>query len=159
MKRTPLGMTGRLTGRSDPIGPRSWMLVLDAGEDPIQELTTFSTERGIGAAAFTAVGGFERATVGFFRIDTQDYDEIPIDEQVEVLSLIGDVSLDKGSPKVHAHVVVGTSDGTTRGGHLLRGSVRPTLEVVLEEHPAELRRRFEPRFGISLIDPAGATSA
>ena len=52
----------------------------------------------------------------------------------------------------HVHVVLGLSDGSTRGGHLLKGFVRPTLEVVVTETPAKLRRRSRPEFGIALID-------
>jgi predicted DNA-binding protein with PD1-like motif len=48
--------------------------------------------------------------------------------------------------------VLGLSDGTTRGGHLLAGTVRPTLEVVLTEVPSKLRRKKRADLGIALID-------
>lgn len=81
--------------------------------------------------------------------------DVRLDEQCEVLSAIGDIaSGDEGKASLHVHVVLGLSDGTTRGGHLLEGKVRPTLEVVLEETPAALRRRKQPEFGIALIDLA-----
>jgi predicted DNA-binding protein with PD1-like motif len=82
------------------------------------------------------------------------YKPIAIDEQVEVLSFIGDITLDQGRPKLHAHVVLGKADGTAHGGHLLEGHVRPTLEVIVTETPRHLRRRFDPASGIALIDPA-----
>ena len=72
-------------------------------------------------------------------------------EQLEVLSLIGDVALENGLPKVHAHVVVGRSDGSTRGGHLLEAHVRPTLEVIVTESPTHLRKQFDERIGLALI--------
>ena len=81
--------------------------------------------------------------------------DVRVDEQCEVLSAIGDIATgDDGKASLHVHVVLGLSDGTTRGGHLLEGKVRPTLEVVLEEAPAGLRRRKRPEFGIALIDLA-----
>lgn len=81
--------------------------------------------------------------------------DVRLDEQCEVLSAIGDIaSGDEGKASLHVHVVLGLSDGTTRGGHLIEGKVRPTLEVVLEETPAALRRRKQPEFGIALIDLA-----
>ena len=55
-------------------------------------------------------------------------------------------------PSVHVHVVLGLSDGTTRGGHLLEGQVFPTLEVIIREAPAELRKVMKPDIGIALID-------
>src|SRR5205823_13320077 len=107
---------------------------------------------GLGAAHFTAIGAFRDVTLGYFDWEKKDYQKIPVREQVEVLSLIGDVTLDeKGQPQVHAHVVVGRSDGTTRGGHLLEAHVRPTLEVVLVESPVHLQRKHDPESGLALI--------
>lgn len=51
---------------------------------------------------------------------------IAITEQVEVLSLVGDIALENATPRVHAHVVIGKRDGTAHGGHLIEGHVRPT---------------------------------
>jgi len=50
------------------------------------------------------------------------------------------------------HVVLGLSDGTTRGGHLLEARVFPTLEAVVTENPAYLRKVLQPDIGIALID-------
>ena len=82
----------------------------------------------------------------------KEYEKIPIEEQVEVLSLVGDIaSKGDGEPQVHAHVVLGRSDGMTRGGHLLEAYVRPTLEVVLVESPEHLRREWDEEVGLALI--------
>jgi hypothetical protein len=101
----------------------------------------------------TAIGAFENATVGWFDFEKKTYKKIEIAEQCEVLSAIGDVAVgDDGEPSLHVHVVLGLSDGSTRGGHLLKGKVRPTLEVVLTDTPAQLRRKKRPDLGIALID-------
>ena len=92
-------------------------------------------------------------TLGWYDIEKQEYVKIPIREQVEVLACVGNVALDKGQPKVHAHLVVGKREGTAHGGHLLQAVVRPTLEVMLFESPAELRRRMDPASGLCLISP------
>jgi len=134
-------------------GQRTFALVFDAGDEAMAGLTRFAREHRVGAARFTAIGAFSRATLAYFDWDTKRYQDIPVDEQVEVLALAGDVSEEAdGAPKVHAHVVVGRRDGSTRGGHLKAGHVRPTLEVILTESPAHLRRRHDDRSGLSLID-------
>jgi hypothetical protein len=138
----------------DEAGPKTWALIFDKGDEPVTTLTTFAREQKLGAAHFTAIGAFSQATLGYFDRDAKDYLKIPVNEQVEVLSLIGDIALDRGQPKVHAHVVVGLADGTARGGHLLEARVWPTLEVVLVESPRHLRRRHDPESGLALIDPA-----
>ncbi|MEZ6113018.1 MAG: DUF296 domain-containing protein [Pirellulaceae bacterium] len=82
----------------------------------------------------------------------KDYVQIAMKQQVEVLSLVGNVALHEGEPKLHAHVVVGLRDGHTRGGHLLQAHVRPTLEVVIEELPRQLQRRIDSETNLPLIE-------
>jgi uncharacterized protein len=133
-------------------GRRTFALVFDTGDEAMAGLSQFAREQRLAAAHFTAIGAFSRAVLAYFDWDTKQYQRIPVDEQVEVLALTGDVSEEAdGTPKVHAHAVLGRRDGTTRGGHLMEGHVRPTLEVVLTESPAHLRRRHDPATGLSLI--------
>jgi predicted DNA-binding protein with PD1-like motif len=138
----------------DATGPRTWALIFDKGDEPVAGLTAFAKAQKLGAAHFTAIGAFSDVTLGYFDRAKRDYKKIPLHEQVEVLSLIGDVALDKGEPKIHAHVVVGRADGEARGGHLLEAHVWPTLEVVLVESPRHLRKRHDPETGLALIDPS-----
>ncbi len=132
-----------------------WLLVLESGEEVKKTLEGFATANKVEAASFVALGAFERAKLGYFQWDKKSYKEIPVDEQVEVITLTGDiVPSEKGKPSLHAHAVLGRSDGSTRGGHLLEGIVRPTLEITLTQSPAHLVRRRHPELGIALIEPA-----
>jgi predicted DNA-binding protein with PD1-like motif len=139
----------------DATGQKTFALVFDKGDEVVAELTAFAKAERVGAAHFTAIGAFSEVTLGYFQRDRKDYKRMIVAEQVEVLSLLGDIALDPtGEAKVHAHVVVGLSDGQTRGGHLLAARVWPTLEVILVESPAFLRKRHDPDSGLALIDPA-----
>lgn len=129
-----------------------YVLVLATGDAVMEQLQRFARENDLTASNFTAIGAFSDARIGFFDLRKEDYEAIAINEQVEVLSLVGDITLDNGKPKIHAHVVVGKRDGTAHGGHLLEAHVRPTLEVVLTESPATLKRRSDPATGLALID-------
>lgn len=135
----------------DEVGERTWALVFDAGDEVVSALSRFASLHQLTAARFTAIGAFSEATLGYFDPESKAYEKIPVREQVEVLSLIGDVALDAGQPKIHAHVVVGKRDGSAHGGHLLEARVRPTLEVMLVESPARLARIFDPDSGLALI--------
>jgi predicted DNA-binding protein with PD1-like motif len=137
-------------------GQRTFVLVFDKGDEVAGGLTGFAKDEGVGAASFTALGAFSDATLGYFDQDSKEYLRIPVEEQVEVLSLLGDVALKSGEPQVHAHVVVGRSDGTTLGGHLLGAHVWPTLEVVLLESPDHLQKTIDGETGLALIDVGGA---
>jgi hypothetical protein len=140
---------------SDEPGAQVHVVILDTGEEAFAALTKFANEARISAATLTAIGAFEKATVGWFDFASKSYRKIEVNEQCEVLSAIGDVAIgDDGKASLHVHIVLGLSDGSTRGGHLLAGVVRPTLEVVLTEAPAKLRRKKRADLGIALIDIA-----
>jgi len=134
-------------------GLRTFALVLATNDEAMATLVAFATERQLKATQFTAIGAFSRVVVAYFDWTTKEYRNIPIEEQVEVLSLVGDVTVEGGKPKIHAHVVVGKADGTAHGGHLIEGHVRPTLEIVLTEAPRHLQRRHDAVSGLALIDP------
>lgn len=137
---------------NDP-GAEVHVVILDSSEEAFATLTRFANEAKITAASLTAIGAFERATVGWFDFAAKTYRKIEINEQCEVLSAIGDVAVgDDGKASLHIHIVLGLADGSTRGGHLLAGTVRPTLEVVLTEVPATLRRKKRADLGIALIE-------
>jgi predicted DNA-binding protein with PD1-like motif len=92
-------------------------------------------------------------TLGYFNWEKKDYKRIPLREQVEVVSLVGDIAEGEGGePVIHAHVVLGRSDGSAMGGHLLEATVRPTLEVMLVESPKHLRRKHDSESGLALIE-------
>lgn len=130
---------------------RRYVLVFDKGDEVVASLLEFARQAQLSAASFTAIGAFSRVTLGFFERERKDYKRIPLDEQVEVLTLAGDIAVENGDPQVHAHVVVGKADGTAWGGHLLAGHVWPTLELVLVESPTELRRTVDDETGLPLI--------
>jgi len=131
---------------------RTIALVFDKGDDVMPILERFAKENALSASRFSAIGALRSAVLGYFDWDRKDYDRIPVDEQVEVLSFSGDIALDGDQPKVHAHAVLGRRDGSTVGGHVLQATVQPTLEVLLIESPGYLRKTCDRETGLALID-------
>jgi predicted DNA-binding protein with PD1-like motif len=130
----------------------TYVVVCDPGDEAVAALNQFVRSEHLEAAQITAVGAFKRATVGWFDPSAKQYRRNPVDEQCELLSLIGDVAVGADGPILHMHAALGLSDGTTRGGHLLEGQVFPTLEAVVTETPAQLRKVMHPDIGLALID-------
>jgi uncharacterized protein len=131
---------------------RTFVLILDSGEEAFKAISKFAEQEKITGASVAAIGAFERAKVGWFDFDAKRYKPIAVGEQCEVLSLLGDVAEgDDGKASLHLHAVLGLSDGSVRGGHLLEGVVRPTLEVTITETAAHLHRKKRPELGIALI--------
>jgi hypothetical protein len=137
---------------ADP--PITYAVVLDTGDEVIGELGKFVREQEVEAASLTAIGAFSGAVLGYFEWETKQYKKIPVGEQVEVLSLLGDVAVGDQGPTLHLHAVLGKADGSVVGGHLIEAYVRPTLEVILIQPPSYLRKRKDPETGLALIDIA-----
>jgi len=136
-------------------GERTFVLILDTGEEAFAAISDFAAKSQLAGVEDTALGAFEHATVGWFDLARKTYRPIEIGSQCEALSLLGDIATgDDGKPSLHLHAVLGLSDGTTRGGHFMKGIVRPTLEVTIVETPAHLRRKKKPELGIALIELA-----
>jgi predicted DNA-binding protein with PD1-like motif len=143
-------MKSKLLDEQD--GLRTFAVVFEKGDEPVSGLERFAAAESLTGASLTAIGAFREVTLAYFDPDELEYQDISVREQVEVLSLIGDIALEDGEPAVHAHVVVGERDGSAAGGHLRSATVWPTLEVVVTETPSHLRKRFDDRTGLALID-------
>jgi len=131
--------------------PRTYVVVFSTGDEVVSGITYFAIDNGLSAAGITAIGAFNDVDLGYFDFTTKDYKRIPLREQVEVLSLIGNIVLYDTKPKLHAHVVLGKVDGTAYGGHLMEAYVNPTLEVIITELPGYLHREMDKSIGIPLI--------
>lgn len=133
-------------------GEKTYVLVFDKGDEVVSTLKRFADENQLAASHITGIGAFSDVTTGYFDRETKKYIENPVHEQCELLSLIGDIAEGPdGEPALHMHVVVGLRDSTTRGGHLLKGLVFPTLEMTLVEAPAELHKKMDSEVQLPLI--------
>jgi uncharacterized protein len=130
---------------------RTWLLVFHHGDAVVESLSLFARDQEVSGARLWGIGALEQVELGFYRHDRKDYDRFSLQEELELLALNGNISVTDKGPRVHAHVVVGRSDGTAHGGHLFEGRVGPTLELFVVESPVEIRREMNEEFGLPLI--------
>jgi hypothetical protein len=144
----------RSTLLNENAGQRTFAVILQTGDEAMKCLQTFIEKEQVSAAQITAIGAFSDAKLNYFDWETKADQPIPVREQVEVASLVGDVALaPEGKPALHIHVVLGRRDGTALAGHLSEAHVRPTLEVILTEPPVHLHKAVDPESGLALIKP------
>jgi uncharacterized protein len=135
-------------------GRRTFALILETGEEAMTCLQQFAISERLAASQITAIGAMRSATLAFFDWESRTYQPIPVNEQVEVASLVGDIALGPDrTPSVHVHAVLGRRDGTALAGHLQKGYVRPTLEIIVTESPAHLCKVKDESSGLALISP------
>jgi len=132
--------------------PKTFVVILDTGDEILSSLKDFAQTEHLAGSSFKAIGGLSNVELGWFNWETKKYEPaVKLQEQVELLSLIGDIALQDNEPQVHAHLVIGRRDGTAHGGHLMSATVRPTCEIVITESPRHLQKELDPKSGIALI--------
>lgn len=145
-------MQVQLLNQGEPT--KQYAVIFYQGDEAFSGLLEFAEKYHVTSAHFTAIGAVNGATLGWFDPQRKMYKKIPINGQHEVIGMSGDIALYQGKPVVHTHMMVGTSDGTTRAGHVLAAYVSPTLEVMVTVDPVAMQKRFDPETDLTLIDPA-----
>jgi predicted DNA-binding protein with PD1-like motif len=130
-----------------------YAVIFYKGDEALSGLTDFAVKYQVGDAHFTAIGAVSSATLAWLDAPNKVYHRISVPEQVEVLSLIGDVATFNGKPVVHMHTVLGHRDGSTTGGHVFELNVNPTLEVFVTVNVTALKKRPDDASGMKVIDP------
>lgn len=141
---------------TDHHGTRTFAVALDTGDRVMESITSFAAENGLAASEFTAIGAWAWAKLACFDPETRSYGDIPVDEQVELVSLNGRITRPEGGegdPHLHVHCVLSRADGSVIAGHLMEAEVRPTTEVFITDSPTELQRRTDPGSGLPVLDP------
>ena len=131
---------------------KQYAVIFYQGDEAFSGLLEFAQKYHVTSAHFTAIGAVSGATLGWFDPQRKMYKKIPVNGQHEVIGMSGDIALYQGKPVVHTHMLVGTSDGTTLGGHVLAANVSPTLEVMVTVDPITMQKRFDPDTDLTLID-------
>jgi len=136
-----------------PDGAKTYALILSQGDEVLSALQTFANEQHVVSAHFSAIGAVRDPEVGWFDPARKQYKGMSLHEQMEVLTLSGDIALGvDGKPVVHTHVALGRSDGQSWGGHLLAATASPTLELYVTTYPEAIHKRFDPATDLQLID-------
>jgi len=125
--------------------------VLRTGDDALKAITEFAGQKSIEGGTFSAIGAFETSTIAYWNRDTKEYEPIEVPEQVEVLTMTGNVAMAGNDRRLHAHVILGRRDGSTIGGHLMKATVHPTLEVFIVDLGMRLMRSRDDATGLWLL--------
>jgi uncharacterized protein len=123
-----------------------------SGERAAEAVMDVLRREVVGYATLTGLGAVRWVRLAYWNATTREYEAHEVEEQLEVVSLVGNVTLRDGEPFLHWHISLGRHDLTLFGGHFLDAVVHPNLEVWLQLEPAEVARRVEPDSGLALMD-------
>lgn len=124
---------------------------LPKGSDLSKELTDFCAGQNIRSGFVTAIGAVTRGAAGFYRQDLLEYKTIDFPRPMEIVSLVGNVSIKDGEPFIHAHIALMDEQGSLFGGHLVEGNIVFACEFnVAEIEGVELHRVYDQETGLFL---------
>ena len=127
------------------------IIKLEKGEDLLETLNWIVERENIEAGFFTGIGALSKVRIGIFI--QGKYEEITIEDKLEIVSLLGNISLKDGKPFVHAHITVSKKGGEAFGGHLLPGSIiSVTCEIFLVRLKNPIKREFDKELKLYLLD-------
>jgi len=133
---------------------KQYAVIFYQGDEAFSGLLEFAEKYQVTSAHFIAIGALDGATLGWFDPRRKMYKKVHITGQHEVIGMSGDIALYQEKPVVHTHMLVGSPDGTTHGGHVLEAYVSPTLEVMVTVDPVTMQERLDPATDLTLIDPS-----
>ena len=127
---------------------------MEKGEDVIKTIEKVASDHAVRTGQLTLIGAIEGARLGFFNRHSLEYVEFTVDEDLEVVSCMGDITtMQDGTLVVHAHMIAADEKGDCHGGHLLPGcKVSVTIELVIFETEDEIKRARDDSTGLNLMD-------
>ena len=129
-----------------------YQLRFASGESIAGSLLRWLARQRIGFATMTGLGAVSSATIAYWNGETREYEHHSLAEQLEVVSLIGNVTIKDGAPFTHIHVSLGARDLSIRGGHFIDATVHPNLELWVRPESSSLERRLDEASGLYLMD-------
>ncbi len=133
---------------------RTYIGRLPQGADLLESITKICKEENIKIGKITAIGAVKKAVIAFYNQVEKKYDNLELDQEMEMINCIGNVSVLNGQPFVHCHISLADKQGRCFGGHLMVGTEVFVCELIIEEFEGEpLERVYDEQTGLSLWHP------
>jgi hypothetical protein len=131
--------------------PDGFLIRFHRGEEVFSGLVAFAKRSGITAAWVNALGAMSSAELGYWDAEDQQYVRLPVEEEVEVAALVGNIARFEGEPIPHLHATLTRRDFSALGGHLFKGVAGATVEVYVRNYPGTgLIRARDAAIGLNL---------
>ena len=133
------------------LSPTTFVIRLEKGDDILPSLRRFAAKKRIGAGVFEGIGSLNTAKLGHYDFHTKNYKFEVFSEDLEILSLSGNIATMDNAPLPHAHVTLGKRDFSVIGGHLDEGSFANMVEIGLSSLPGKLVKSRDEEVGLNLL--------
>lgn len=130
----------------------TYVLRAEPGEDLVQAVMDLATIEDIALGEISGIGACGEADLGHYSVELQEYKEILLREETELLSFTGNLSEMNGEHYLHVHGVFAKRDGSVVGGHLKRAVISGTSEIFIRVLPGHIQRVPDDRTGLNVLD-------
>lgn len=124
---------------------------LKSGSRIPEDIVALASRERVSTALLTAIGGVSELTIAYFDREKKKYEDHSYQEQLEVTSLVGNITKKGGRPFLHAHGTFGRRDMSVIGGHVVSATIRPLLELVVTPTSNKALREFDEDLGLNVI--------
>jgi hypothetical protein len=127
-----------------------YILSLDNHVSLMEALAAFCREKNILSGSIGGLGAVNSATFRFLNPATKAYVDKSFEEQMELTSVVGNISRKDGEVYLHVHVTASRADYSCIGGHLLDARINGACELFVEDYGLEVGRQPDPETGLNL---------
>ena len=125
---------------------------MEKGEEIMASIISFCHENNIRNGTITAIGAAKNLKLGYYDILSGKYICEDFEDEYEITSLNGNISLLDGNPFPHIHIQISGRDFKCIGGHLFSAIVSITCEFIIESFDSGFSRKADTETGLNLID-------
>ena len=124
---------------------------LEIGDELMDSLTRLARAESISYAAVSGLGAVRRIVLGYYQPRISDYERHDLTDQMELLSLIGNIAQRDGKPALHIHAALARQDLTVIGGHVFEAEAQPTMEIWVRPDDATVQRLYNEETHLALM--------
>ena len=128
-----------------------YIVRLNVGEDIVESVKKFAQEENIRFGTVTGIGAVNKAKIGLFNTETKEYQSTILEEDMEIISLAGNITEMNGEPYIHLHIALANSEHNVKAGHLNMAVISATGEIIIEAIDGYVDREFDDDIGLNLL--------
>jgi uncharacterized protein len=136
------------------LGTDKYVLRLESGDDILQSIRQFATEKRLSAGLLEGIGSLSKVKLGHYDFKTRKYSYETFEDDMEILNLSGNIASMNRQSLPHVHVTLGRRDFSVIGGHMDEGSSANMVEVGIWKMPGKLVKAKDDQIGLNVLQLA-----
>ena len=126
------------------------ILRLQKGDELVSSLLCLIEKEMVKSGRVSGIGATDDVTIGVFNPKSKVYTKVKVTEDMEILSISGNLTRKDGAPYVHVHGSFASLE-KVYGGHVNECVISATAELIIDLYDVEVERKFDKESGLNLL--------